>query len=99
MRRIMEIIDKIDDEIDNAKEYAEKYIEYKVADDIIKNEIFKEMAKDELRHASFWHETLIKETETLCKVFVAPEQLRKAWEESHKRFVEQKAWISQMLKM
>lgn len=99
MRKIMEIIDKIDEELDNAKEYAEKYIEYKVADDIIKIEIFKEMAKDELRHASFWHETLIKETESLCKVFVAPEQICKAWEESHKRFVEKSAWIKQMLAM
>lgn len=99
MRRIMEIIDKIDEELDNAKEYAEKYIEYKVAEDEIKEDIFKEMAQDELRHASFLHETLLKEIEMISKVFIAPEQIRKIWEESHKRFVEQKAWISQMLKM
>lgn len=99
MKKLIDIIDKIDEEIESAKEYAEKYIEYKVAEDEIKEDIFKEMAQDELRHASFLHETLLKEIETISKVFVAPEQIRKIWEESHKRFVEKSAWIKQMLAM
>lgn len=99
MRKIMDMIDRIDDEIEGAKEYAEKYIEYKVAEDEAKEEIFKEMAKDRLRHASYWHETLIKEIDAISKVFIAPESIRKVWEESHKRFVEQKTWIKQMLAM
>lgn len=99
MKRIQDYVDKIDDEICGAKEYAEKYIEYKVMDDITWANRFKEMANDELKHATYIHDLAMSEIKEIGKVFKAPQEMQEAWDKSHVEYVDRVAWIKQMLQM
>lgn len=99
MRIIKKYVDAIDDELEGAKDYAEKYVECKVKNDMHSANRYKEMANDELKHAAYEHEWAVKEIEELSKVYTAPAEMMEKWEHSHKNYVEQVAWIRQMLAM
>lgn len=99
MRLIKEYVEHIEEEIDGAKEYAEKYVECKVKGNMQVANQYKEMANDELRHASYIHEWAVKEIEELRKVYTPPASMLEKWEKAHREYVEKVAWIKQMLAM
>ena len=99
MRAIKKYVDDIDDEIDGARDYAEKYVECKSKGDMAKANLFKEMAQDELKHATYIHEMAVAEIAEIGKVFKAPVEMEEAWEHAHKAYVERAAWVRQMLAM
>ena len=99
MKSIKNYVDAIDDEIEGAKEYAEKYVECKAKGDMQSANRYKEMATDELKHATYEHEWAVNEIERISKIYTAPVEMQEAWEKSHKEYVEKVAWIKQMLTM
>lgn len=99
MKIIKQYVEKIDEELEGAKDYAEKFVEYRVKGNMTAANSFKEMAIDELRHASVIHEMAVKEIEEISKVYTPPAEMQKVWDESHKKYVERAAWIKQMLAM
>ena len=80
MKAIKKYVESISEEIEGAKEYAEKYIEYKAKGNMQKANTFREMAEDELKHATYLHEFATKEIEEISKVFVAPSDMMEKWE-------------------
>ena len=99
MKAIKKYVEKIEEEIEGAKDYAEKYVEYKAKGDMTRANRYKEMANDELKHSSFIHEWAVKQIEEISKVYTAPVEMMEKWEKAHKEYVEQVAWIKQMLAM
>jgi hypothetical protein len=99
MKYIKKLVDAIDEEIESAKEYAEQYVELKAKNDMQKASKYKEMANDELKHATYEHEFVAKEIEDVGKVYTPPVEMQEAWDKAHKEYVEKVAWIKQMLAM
>jgi hypothetical protein len=99
MRHIKKYVEHIEEEIEGAKNYAEKYVEYKAKGDMQTAAKYKAMAEDELHHASIIHELAVKEINELSKVITPPVEMMEKWELAHKKFVEQVAWVKQMLAM
>ena len=99
MRSIKNYVEAIDEELEGAKDYAEKYVERKAKGDMQSANRYKEMAHDELKHASYIHEWAVKEIDEISKVYTAPVEMQEAWEKAHKEYVEKTAWIKQMLAM
>ena len=69
MKSIKNYVDPIDDEIEGAKEYAEKYVECKAKGDMQSANRYKEMATDELKHATYEHEWAVNEIERISKIY------------------------------
>lgn len=99
MKIIKDLVDRIDEEIEDAKHYAEKYVECKAKGNINNANKYKEMANDELKHASYIHEMAVAEISQVEKIYTAPVEMQEKWEHSHKEYVEKVAWIRQMLAM
>lgn len=99
MTKIKHYVEHIDDEICGAKEYAEKYIECKAKGNTSNANKYKEMANDELKHATYLHDIATQEIEELNKVFQPTVEMQEKWDKSHKEYVEKVAWIKQMLAM
>ena len=99
MRKIKEYVEEIEEELEGAQDYAEKYVEEKAKGNMPKASRYKEMALDELKHASYIHEWVVKEIEEISKVYTAPEDMLEKWKKSHKEYVDKAAWIKQMLEL
>ena len=99
MTKIKKLVEAIDEEICGAKEYAEKYVEHKAAGNMNWANKFKEMANDELRHATILHDKATEDINELNKVFKPTMEMQKMWDDSHVAYVEKVAWIKQMLQM
>lgn len=99
MTIIREYVDRIAEEIQDAKHYAEKYVEYKARGNINWANRYKEMAGDELKHATYLHDMASQQIEELGKVFQPSEEMREKWERSHKEYVEKAAWVRVMMGM
>jgi hypothetical protein len=99
MQLIKKYIEAMDDEIEGAKEYAEKYVEYKVKGNTDRASKYKDMAMDELKHASNEHMWVVQEIEELSKVYTPPVEMEEKWNKAHKEYIEKVAWIKQMLNM
>ena len=99
MTHIKKIVEAIDEEIEDAKEYAEKYVEFRVKEDIPKANKYKEMANDELKHATYLHDMATKEIQDLSRIYTPPVDMQEKWDKSHKEYVERVAWIKQMLEI
>ena len=99
MRHIKQLAEEIEEEVEGAKKYAERSVEFKVKGEMNKANRYKEMAMDELKHCSYLHEFAVAEIEAVSKVYTPPIEMQEAWEKAHKRYVEQVAWVRQMLSM
>ena len=97
MTKIKKLAEHIEEELYGAKDYAEKYVEYKAKGDMQWANRYKEMANDELKHASYLHDKAVQDIEEISKVFTPTEEMEEKWEKCHKNFVEKTAWIKQML--
>ena len=99
MKVIADYVEHLDEEIEGAKEYAEKYVEAKARGKIDVANKYKEMAHDELRHATYVHGFAVAEIEAISKVFTPPADMQEKWNKAHKEYVERVAWVKQMLEM
>ena len=99
MKRIADLIDQIEEEIEGAKDYAECYLDKKARNDSQWAQRYKEMANDELKHATYIHDYALEEIEILSRVYTPTDEMQRAWDESHRYYVEKVAWIKQMLAM
>lgn len=97
MTHIKRFVEHIEEEIEGAKEYAEKYVEYKAKGDMQTAAKYKAMAEDELHHASIIHEQAVKEIDQLSKVITPPAEMMEKWQHEHAEYVENAAWVRQML--
>jgi ferritin len=97
MRHIKKFVEHIEEEIEGATNYAEKAVEFKAKGDMQTAAKYKSMAEDELRHAMTIHEMAVKEINDLSKIVTPPVEMMEKWEHAHKKFVEQVAWVKQML--
>ena len=97
MKLIKWYANAIGEELDDAKEYAEKSIECRVKGDIPSANKFKEMAHDELKHATYLHEMAVQAINEVRQYYTPPVAMQDAWEKAHREFVEKTAWIKQML--
>lgn len=99
MRKIKELVERIDDELGSAEEYGEKFIEYKADGENSMAEKFKEMAMQEMNHANMMHELAVKEIEKVSAVYNAPSEMREKWDKSHAEYIQRAARIKSMLNM
>ena len=97
MRKIKELVEEIGEELDGAKGYAERYVEFKAAGDSNWSGRFKQMANDELTHASYLHDLVVAEIEKYRRVMTVPDGMQEKWDTEHKKYVEKAAWVKQML--
>lgn len=99
MRKIKELVERIDDELESAEEYAEKFVEYKADGESSMAEKFREMASQEMSHANMMHELAVKEIEKVSAVFNAPADMREKWDKSHTEYIQRAARIKSMINM
>lgn len=99
MRKILELLDKIDDELEDAKEYAEDYLQHKAEGNIDLSNKYMEMSNDELKHASNIRDVAVEKIDELKRAFTLPAEMEDIWGKKHSRYVEKTAWIKQMLSM
>jgi hypothetical protein len=99
MQRIKEYADEMLEELCGAKKYAEKYLLFKVNGDNTWASRYREMANDEIKHATWLHELSTIEIDKLRTIYTPPVDMQEKWDKSHARFVEKLAWIKQMLDM
>jgi hypothetical protein len=99
MRLIKKYVDGIEEEVEGAKDYAENYVEAKAKGDMSKANRYKEMANDELKHASYLHEWAVNEIGAISKVYTPPAAMQEKWDKAHTHYVETVAWIKQMLSL
>lgn len=98
MTKIKKYVDKIEDELYSGKDYAEKYLEMKLErPDWAK--MYYQMATDELKHADNLHMMVMEEIKDLKQAFTPPQKMLDKWERAHAKYVEEAAWIKQMLAM
>lgn len=99
MKYLNELVEDIDEEIEGARNYAEKYVACKAKGNLTRAAKFKEMANDELKHATYLHEIAITDIEELEKVFKPTAEMQEVWDKSHKSYVDRVAWVRMMLNM
>lgn len=99
MKIIKDLVERISEEIEDAKHYAEKYVECKAKGNTSHANRFKEMANDELKHATYIHEFAVQEINGIKNVYTAPVDMQEKWNKAHAEFVEKVAWVKQMLAM
>lgn len=99
MRKIKKMSDHILEELEGAKQYAETYLDFKAKGNATWANKYKEMANDELKHANYLHDAAVSEINELSKVYTPPTEMQEKWDKMHAKYVEDAAWIKQMLSM
>ena len=100
MTKIKKYVEDIADELCSAKDYAEKYLWYKAKSNNMRASKYKEMAMQELEHATNLHSFAMEDIEVLESVYPEiPQSMMDTWEKSHTEYVEKMAWVKQMLAM
>ena len=98
MKKIKDLVDHINDELCDAQHYAEDYIEKKVNGENSMASKYKEMATDELKHASYLHDYVVEEIKKMQGAGVTPPaEMYEKWNTEHREYVDKVAWIKQML--
>lgn len=99
MKKIKDYVDHIKDEVEGAKEYAEKYVECKAKGDMQRANKYREMANDELKHATYIHEWAVAEIAEISRVYKPPVEMQEKWEHEHKKYIEDVALVKTILGM
>ena len=98
MKKIKDMVEHLKDELCDAQTYAENYVDKKVMGDTQSASKFKEMSTDELKHATYIHDMVIEEIKKIQAAGITPPaDMEEQWSLEHKKYVEQYAWIKQML--
>lgn len=96
MRMIQRMVDHINDEIEGAEEYAERYVELKAISDP-RASTYRDMAMDELHHATKLHDFAVQDIEKISAVSPPPVEMEERWRNEHKKYVERVAKVKMIL--
>lgn len=99
MRLIDKMLEQLEDEVEGARDYAEKYVECKARGNMSRANRYKEMAHDELKHATFLKEMDIADIDELKKVYPMTDEEQSLWEHGHKHVNDQMAMVMHVLSM
>ena len=99
MKRVGHYIDQMHDELCGAEEYANKYIECKIDQHMDKAATYKDMAEDELIHATFFHKIAGEELEKVNRVLAPSIEMQEKWTAAQQEFNEKTAWVKSLLSM
>jgi Na+-translocating ferredoxin:NAD+ oxidoreductase RnfC subunit len=99
MRLIDKMLEQLEEEVEGARDYAEKYVECKARGNMSRANRYKEMAHDELKHATFLKEMDIADIDELKKVYPMTDEEQSLWEHGHKHVNDQMAMVMHVLSM
>ena len=99
MKRIAELVSRIDEELADAKAYAEKYVDCKSRGNTARSTKFKEMATDELKHSMYLHEMAVADIEEASKTASPTAEMQKMWDYQHLNYIDTTATIKNILAM
>jgi hypothetical protein len=99
MRLIDKMLEQLEEEVEGARDYAEKYVEFKARGNMSRANRYKEMAHDELKHATFLKEMDIADIDELKKVYPMTDEEQSLWEHGHKHMNDQMAMVMHVLSM
>jgi Na+-translocating ferredoxin:NAD+ oxidoreductase RnfC subunit len=99
MKLIDKMLEQLEDEVEGARDYAEKYVECKARGNMSRANRYKEMAHDELKHATFLKEMDIADIDELKKVYPMTDEEQSLWEHGHKHVNDQMAMVMHVLSM
>lgn len=91
------LIDQIEDELDGARHYAEKYIENRAMGKNTRASTFREMAKDELRHAANVYGFAVEDVEAVAAVYTWSPEEEEKWAHCLKHYAVCVSRIGMML--
>lgn len=97
MKIIEKMIERLNEEVDGAEDYAEIYIENKARGNHSRANRFKEMALDELKHASYLREMDIADLNDISRIHTLSESDQELWGRGHRLASERIAIVKQML--
>ena len=97
MKIIRKVVDQINDEVSSAKHYAESYLEAKSNGNAQWTARYKEMAEDEIKHATYQHERAVEMINKWKNVMSIPEEMLEKWTECHNNYIEKVTIIKKML--
>lgn len=99
MKLLDKMLEHLEEEIDGAREYAEKYIECKARGNVSRANRYKEMASDELKHATFLKEMDAADLSELERTYHMTEEEQSTWDHWQKRLTDQMALVMHILSM
>lgn len=99
MKIIQKMADSIKEEMEGAKEYTEKYLMLKAEGGVTNANRYKEMALDEIKHATYLHDEVVQKIEELKGTYTVPVDMQEKWDKMHKEYIEQMAYIKTMLNL
>lgn len=99
MKCIQKLVDQMCEEIQGAADYAEEALMFKAKGNTSWASKYKQMAEQELSHATNIHDRAVEEIGALSKVYTPPAEMEEKWTAAHKTYVEKFAWVKQMVGM
>lgn len=99
MKAIDDLAYQMIDEVEGARNYAEKYIESKAIGDSQLMSRFYEMAQDELKHAEYIYDKMVKEIEKIDAVVSMPSKSVDEWNRHKSKYIECAAWVKYILSL
>jgi hypothetical protein len=99
MKILDEMLEHLEEEVEGAREYAEKYIECKARGNVARANRYKEMAQDELKHATMLREMDVADVSELKRVYSITEEEQNAWDHGHKHLTDEMAMVMHILSM
>ena len=97
MKHIDDMIEKVYDEIDGAMDYAEKSITCRAKGNMTRSNQYREMAQQELNHATILRDYLVQDVDAIKKVHKLTDEEETEWEHHLKRFAEKIASVKILL--
>lgn len=99
MQKIEKIARQIEEEIEGASCYAETYIELVLEGNSSWANKYRDMAQQELTHATWLHERATEMIQRLKSIYTAPPEMQEAWDNVHTEYVEKAKEVKKMLQM
>lgn len=99
MKILDEMIEELKEEVEGAREYAEKYVEAKALNNMPRAAKYKEMAHDELKHATIIRGFAMEDAESIKRVHTLTEEEAHHWEHCHKKINDEIAMVNHILSM
>ncbi len=93
------LADQICDEVESAKCYAETYVELVLEGNNQWSSKYRDMAMQELTHATWLHERATEMIKRLKNIYTAPPEMEEAWDEAHEQYISKANEVKQMLQM
>lgn len=97
MKIIHQLIDHINEELDGAKDYAEKYIHNRAIGNNSRANIYRQMAMDELTHASNVHDFAVQDIEAIRSVHTLSDECEEKITHAMKHYAECVAKVKYMV--